>query len=683
MRPAITVLHFPAMDRVGRILSHPVVVSGLVALILTGGLYGDALTLPLFSDDLVQIPWLETVSWSDLWTSASPYGYYRPVWYSLWRVLGALAGGLLPLPLHFANLVAHWGAAWLAGMLAVRWIEVHPAGNRSVMAQGLHRKPGASGAFIALVSTCVFVVFPFARQAVAWPGAVYNPLVSALASGAVILYDLGRRHQRPSMIALAMLLSVIAPFTYEGGLMIAPMLVAVEAVGWFGRRWSERLSAWPLLAVGAAAGTFVIWHAIRGSPIGSFGLHPRDLARNASYLGQGLVYPAAPLGQSLTFASDLPATTALWIIALPTLAVIVVSAARTCPQALLLAIAWFALFALPPLATMEAEWFELAPRFLYTTAGGIALLWAAAAASWYEALITRLGTWRPLRFAIAAVICAILVAPAALYIRRGMFLYRIAGDVIWQAARAGAESPPALFVNLPRSIAPYSRTYPLGFEGITPLPQRVTAEQLVYVNAGIEGGGEAVAFGIVARSAPASYSYDLHGRETGWQEVAAASRHTRIVYLADYGHDGIRLLEAGGPADRSGSLPEPQATFEGRISVGGAAATCNGDGQVRLAATWQTVGPVENDVTIFAHLLDLRRPADGPLAQADGYPLLGMMPFWAFHQGEAVHDVRYFSGVPPGSYQIRIGLWEPSSGRRWATGDRVSANSLLVSVSCP
>ena len=55
--------------------THPTITSALVALILTALLYGDTLTLPLFSDDLVQIPWLESISWSELWTSPSPYGY--------------------------------------------------------------------------------------------------------------------------------------------------------------------------------------------------------------------------------------------------------------------------------------------------------------------------------------------------------------------------------------------------------------------------------------------------------------------------------------------------------------------------------------------------------------------------------------------------------------------------------
>ena len=91
-------------------------------LALTVLLYSDALALPLFSDDLVQIPWLESISWRDLWYSPSPYGYYRPLWYSLWRVWGTLTGGLRPWGLHLLNVAAHFVAAWLAGLLAAAWV---------------------------------------------------------------------------------------------------------------------------------------------------------------------------------------------------------------------------------------------------------------------------------------------------------------------------------------------------------------------------------------------------------------------------------------------------------------------------------------------------------------------------------------------------------------------------------
>ncbi|RLC92672.1 MAG: hypothetical protein DRI77_12705, partial [Chloroflexi bacterium] len=152
-----------------RTLPHPAVVSAIVALALTGLLYGNALALPLFSDDLVQIPWLESVSWRELWTNPSPYGYYRPLWYSLWRLWGALAGGLRPLGLHLLNLVAHFIAAWLAGLLGAMWIQQGKDAGRP--------RPYVAAGLV----TVLCAALPFSRQAVAWPGAVYNPLVSAMA----------------------------------------------------------------------------------------------------------------------------------------------------------------------------------------------------------------------------------------------------------------------------------------------------------------------------------------------------------------------------------------------------------------------------------------------------------------------------------------------------------------------
>ncbi|MGD2178576.1 MAG: hypothetical protein PVG71_12220, partial [Anaerolineae bacterium] len=178
-----------------RFLIRPVVISAIVAFLLVGSLYGDALSLPLFADDLVQIPWLESISWRELWTSPSPYGYYRPLWYTMWRGWGALVGGLHPFGLHLLNLIAHFIATWLTGLLAARWLS--PGTDR----QGQSIAAALAAAF--------FAVFPFSRQAVAWPGAVYNPLVSGMAAAAVLAYDWGRGGRGGWLIGIALLLAVL------------------------------------------------------------------------------------------------------------------------------------------------------------------------------------------------------------------------------------------------------------------------------------------------------------------------------------------------------------------------------------------------------------------------------------------------------------------------------------------
>jgi hypothetical protein len=368
------------------------------------------------------------------------------------------------------------------------------------------------------------------------------------------------------------------------------------------------------------------------------------------------------------------------------LLVVVLSAVRTDPTAVLLSLAWFALFAIPPLATMEADWFSLAPRFLYTTAGGAAILWAMAIAGLAGIVPKRVTRSLTARAVVVVLAATAAIAPASVFVRRGMRLYGMAGEAIWTAARRGAETSPALFVNLPRRMTPTVRMYPVGFEGITPLPQRVAADQLVYVNTGRRAGGSAIAFGIVGPDGLGSWSYEGFGRDAGWEDVAKATRAAHTVYLTVYSESTIELREAGGPTSSSAAAPAFSHVFGGgaggRIGLRGAVATCSRDGTVRLGAIWQALGPVRRDVSVFAHLVDAHAEEAPPRAQADGYPLLGMRPFWLFEESEAVRDVRYFHSLAPGSYVIRVGLWEPASGTRWTVDDSGAEAVPLATVDC-
>jgi hypothetical protein len=649
----------PARRFSPHILTHPAVASGLIALALTALLYGDALALPLFSDDLVQIPWLESISWGELWSSPSPYGYYRPLWYSLWRVWGALFGGLHPFGLHLLNVIAHFAAAWLTGLLAAAWVSP------------TEKDGGGTPGISACLATALFAAFPFARQAVAWPGAVYNPLVSAMAAGAVLAYDRGRQGRGTHWIGLALLLTAMSALTYEAGLLVGIVVVLTEGVGWMQRRWSRRLSLWPLAFIALFASTVLIWQTMRGAGATGFGLTFADLQRSAGFLVQGAIYPIAPLPQWASARTALSAEVGLWLVALPALALLAWSGLRRNRGAFLLGAGWFALFAIPPLVAMEADWFMLAPRFLYMTAAGTALMWAAALSPWLARL--RL----PRRLA-AAGIMAVLLVPAGLFVRDGVWLYRMAGEPIWEAAKSVERGRPLLLVNLPLRIEPQGRVYPLGFEGITPLPERVTAGELVYVHTGISNAAEAVSFGVVAPEPLSRYSVQLHGDPVGWQELSEAARKAGTIYLTRYEPERITLAEAGA-VGVDAPPGEPVTRFGDRVALLEATPTCDERGQVHLTAHWQAESAIETDATAFAHLLNAENVL---VAQADGYPLLGMQPFWVWEPGEVVRDVRHFTPVASGDYTIRLGLWEPASGERWPA-EGYTDGIVLLSVRCP
>jgi len=82
---------------------------------------------------------------------------------------------------------------------------------------------------------------------------------------------------------------------------------------------------------------------------------------------------------------------------------------------------------------------------------------------------------------------------------------------------------------------------------------------------------------------------------------------------------------------------------------------------------------------VFVHLLG---PDGTLLAQADGYPLLGMLPFWLWEPGEIVRDVRDLGSVPAGEYTIRLGMWELATGKHWPAAGHPDG-TVHLAVRCP
>jgi hypothetical protein len=272
---------------------------------------------------------------------------------------------------------------------------------------------------------------------------------------------------------------------------------------------------------------------------------------------------------------------------------------------------------------------------------------------------------------------AALLTPAAVFVRDGLRLYKMAGESIWDAADVATRQRPLLLVNLPMRITPRGRVYPLGFEGVTPLPKRVTAEGLVYVHTGIHAAAEAVAFGVVAADEPPGYTYQLFGPQAGWEELVSAIRRGYTVYLTRYEPRRIHLVEAGAASD---AIPgKPLARFGDHVALLDVVRTCDEAGQVRLTAYWQVEAEVETDATVFAHLLG----PDGTLVtQADGYPLLQMLPFWLWEPGKVVRDVRHFNPVPTGDYTIRLGMWDLATGNQWPATEYPNG-VVLLPIRCP
>ncbi len=107
--------------------------------------------------------------------------------------------------------------------------------------------------------------------------------------------------------------------------------------------------------------------------------------------------------------------------------------------------------------------------------------------------------------------------------------------------------------------------------------------------------------------------------------------------------------------------------FEGGIELMQAAildTATNPGAPVRLMMEWQTPVPIQDSFKVFVHLVD----SNGTIiAQHDSVPAAGLMPMTVWEPGQPVLD-RFAILIPadaaPGVYEIRAGVYEPTSGLR-------------------
>lgn len=641
---------------------------------LTLALYWRALALPFYSDDLLQILWVKATTTLDFWHSVSPYGDYRPLHFTLWRILHLL-GLLQPAPVHALNLLAHAICGTLVGILAGRF------SNRPILA--------------ASTASALFAAFPFALDVVPWAVSFAYPLAASLALGALLVFTKGAtansaneresapRHSR--LFALfadssGLLLTALAGLAHEGGVVAGPTILLAALL--LGRRRDLRRA---LLYVAASALPLALILLL--SPAGSaYSLSASNWGDNLIMALQAFAYPVAPLAAlspRANIAMIVVGVAALLALGLCTLihrrvrrdrreekekllpsAFSAVSAVKS----FVFGAAWAILWSAVPLLTQQFNWLRDPPRALYASAAGVALMWAAALTSISP---RRLASWRG--FAWSVLVLAGLL-PAALFLNRGTALYKRAGDLLWQVIAQAGDGRPTLFVNLPGRITPPDRFYPLGHEGVIPMPPPSNADLLVEAHTGRANAAMERSAGAILPPLP--YGVELAGPPVSAEDIRAAER----VLITTYHADGSMALEEAGAVLPSQEHGAPLARFGESLLL--LAAECRTDsGRVTLTTTWQLTDAAQGEPTVFAHLLG----AGGAVAaQADGDPLRGLYPFPQWQPGEIVRDVRVFDNAPPGALTVAFGVWDPAAGARWtavgADGNRLADDAARCAV---
>jgi hypothetical protein len=630
--------------------------------------YGPALTLPFFFDDFVHLPFVDGHTFGAIWQTAGDLAYYRPLNFALWKGLHELVGRHDPFLYHALNLLLHLVNGLLVGALAAcLWPE----------------EQSPYGSPRAYLASTLFLLYPMSYQAVPWVGSLSHLLVTFFILAGVAAYWQLRQTGNFWYGALSLLAGLLALFTHENGVLLAPLLLLVEVSdpGVTLTRW--RQWARPLLWLLPVIAWFPIWR-FAPKAAGDLSLNGAEaLLQNSAYFGQGIAYPLTWIGGRLarsTEVNDLLLALLLSGIALAVAAAVQWSGGAG--RRSLLPWLWCGVAVTPAILFLSFDYVINGPRLLMLAAVGAAWLWA-------DVVLRALrGGRRRIVSAVVVALTLVVVVQNLLFIWERLELHRLLGTAVVQAvAVTGAANEAgneAVIINFPSWAAPSQATFAIGHEGALFWPDYVPPANLVTVHSARPARLSFVRVEAIRPHLP--YLYQPAGSAPDWPALAGGRRH---FFVADYGTSAVSLR----PAGRFGvtvAADEPLATFFGESGEAAvylmAAEATRVESGLELRLTWQVAQPLP-DVTVFVHLLE-----EGRLAhQADGDPLAGSYPFSQWTVALPVEDVRWLE-TTAGPEAILVGLYNRLGGERLvavrADGDRwpdgaVSLELLLTDVPAP
>lgn len=348
-----------------------------------------AATLPFFMDDFAYIETVRNLSLADVpdlftagnldqsasgvwWTPGGMLPFFRPIAILSFAVDWQI-WGLNALGYHLTNIILHVLCSWLAYRLALR----------------LTKDAATAG-----VAALVFAIHPVHSEAVVWMSGRFDLLVCAVGTSAILAYLRWRDSRRIGWAVATVLLYVVSLGCKETGIVV-PAFWFLLAVFWRGGRAERsKVGEWLIGLSFSVIGVGYI--VLRFALFGGLGKLPPPYGVDLSTT-EGFVSLFRNLAQyTLDFVLMVQADAVMmndfwtrhpwWLVGGVTIAIAVVVMmvrAHRFKAALLLGLAWTAIFTAPTLPAMVGE------RNVYFAAVGVALVIGPAMVRWLSVDRTR------------------------------------------------------------------------------------------------------------------------------------------------------------------------------------------------------------------------------------------------------------------------------------------------------
>ncbi len=620
----------------------PLYLGVTLAVWISIALYADTLGIPFLQEDSTHIRWLSWHNPLEPFLSARGAPAYRPLGKSIIKIWYLVLGEHNRVWLRYHNIAFNTLNIALIAVLA-SWIDTSKRRYWTAAAAAL-----------------LFGAFPFAYQAIPWINNFFYPLANLLLLGMTAVYWQARLRGSNRLLLVAFLLLFLAPFEIEYGLMGSGLLLVVELVLWLQKRQPRPWLTGPLIGLLLNL-LFLARSLTLPKQSYNFGLPTAGrLLLISTYFLQGLMYPISPLALWVMDLTGWGDVAAIWFVSLPALLLIAFVLLRKKQGALLFfSLAWFLLLNLPALVFVDFDYVVNSPRLLYPPGVGIVLLWGG-----FLAALAAGERWPRARLALAGLGLLLILGMSGRFVRERNEQYLLAQEPVLTLAKIAQETDPdreILVVNFPSWLAPEERRFAMGNHGVQILPFYVNIQELIYAHNDADQTARAIQFGNIRQPQP--YYYGMLGEHVDYEKIAAYLLNGGPVYLTEWSPERVQLVKVGEVSAQSAGAEEDSYTFDEVISFRPGPLQREAD-LLNLSLQWNMQAAVEDDLTVFVHLYG----PDGALAaQADGYPLAGLAPFWLWPAGQALEDIRRLplpAGLDAGTYTVGVGLYNPRTGER-------------------